>query len=154
LSRAAQGFHLLLTARWDPVLAMDILAHWLDLMNVDGWIPREQILGAEVAVWFERGRAAQRGYSPWPKDLAWRCSPQARSKVPAEFVVQRADLANPPTLLLPLQYLVRRSHDEPDAPELAAVQPFLQHIMPRLQVSTAGPMHSAHGTARLKRART
>jgi len=60
--------------------------------------------------------------------------------VPAEFVVQRADLANPPTLLLPLQYLVRRSHDEPDAPELVTVQPFLQHIMPRLQVCTVGLM--------------
>ena len=34
-------------------------AHWLDLMDSEGWIPREQILGAE-----------------------------ARSRVPAEFVQQ------------------------------------------------------------------
>ena len=26
----------------------DVIAHWLDLMNVDGWIPREQILGEEA----------------------------------------------------------------------------------------------------------
>ena len=29
-------------------LSQDVLAHWLDLMNLDGWIPREQILGDEA----------------------------------------------------------------------------------------------------------
>ena len=56
---------------------MDIIGHWLDLMNSDGWIPREQILG-----------------------------PEARAKVPSEFVVQRSENANPPTLFLPLQRCV------------------------------------------------
>jgi len=41
-------FHLFaLTRRWDIHISLDIIGHWLDLMNVDGWIPREQILGAE-----------------------------------------------------------------------------------------------------------
>lgn len=29
-------------------ISMDIIGHWLDLLNSDGWIPREQILGAEA----------------------------------------------------------------------------------------------------------
>ncbi|RLW09218.1 hypothetical protein DV515_00003089 [Chloebia gouldiae] len=72
-----EGFHLLLLGRWDPALARDILAHWLDLLNADGWIPREQILGEE-----------------------------ARSRVPPEFVVQHSETANPPTLLLALERLL------------------------------------------------
>lgn len=34
--------------RWDVHISMDIIGHWLDLLNSDGWIPREQILGAEA----------------------------------------------------------------------------------------------------------
>ncbi|XP_027761109.1 mannosyl-oligosaccharide glucosidase [Empidonax traillii] len=72
-----EGFHLLLLARWAPALARDVLAHWLDLMNADGWIPREQILGDE-----------------------------ARARVPPEFVLQHSETANPPTLLLALERLL------------------------------------------------
>lgn len=74
-----EGFHNLLLMRWDTEISKDILAHWLDLMNVDGWIPREQILGAE-----------------------------ARSQVPSEFVVQKDTNANPPALLLTLEALLNR----------------------------------------------
>ena len=31
-----------------PCGLQDVLGHWLDLMNVEGWIPREQILGEEA----------------------------------------------------------------------------------------------------------
>ena len=34
--------------RWDFRMTLDIVGHWLDLLNIDGWIPREQILGAEA----------------------------------------------------------------------------------------------------------
>lgn len=34
--------------RWDIYISLDIIGHWLDLMNIDGWIPRELILGAEA----------------------------------------------------------------------------------------------------------
>jgi mannosyl-oligosaccharide glucosidase len=62
-------------ARLSPFAAPDdVTAHWLGLMRPDGWIPREQILGAEAA-----------------------------ARVPFEFLAQRRDHANPPTLLLGLQ---------------------------------------------------
>ena len=72
-----EGFHNLLISRWDREVSADILAHWMDLMNSEGWIPREQILGKE-----------------------------ARAKVPDEFVVQHNRNANPPTLLLTLHSIV------------------------------------------------
>lgn len=72
-----EGFHQLIIWRWDINICMDIIGHWLDLINLDGWIPREQILGAE-----------------------------ALSKVPEEFVPQHPSNGNPPTLFLVLRELV------------------------------------------------
>ena len=74
-----EGFHQLVVGAWDAALADDILSHWLGLMHEDGWIPREQILGAE-----------------------------ARLRVPDEFVRQHRKHANPPTLLLRLQQTLDR----------------------------------------------
>lgn len=45
-----EGFHGLLIASWDIDIELDIMSHWFDLMNVEGWIPREQILGEEALV--------------------------------------------------------------------------------------------------------
>ena len=56
---------------WDLDLAIEILQSWLNLMDDDGWIAREQILG-----------------------------PEARSKVPLEFQTQFPQFANPPTLFV------------------------------------------------------
>lgn len=68
-----EGFHNLIISQWDRDISLDIITHWFDLMNIEGWIPREQILGSE-----------------------------ARARVPDEFVVQRNTHGNPPTLLLAL----------------------------------------------------
>ncbi|ORY10249.1 glycoside hydrolase [Clohesyomyces aquaticus] len=68
-----EGFHLLPVVDWDVDLTLDIIKSWFKLMDDDGWIGREQILGAE-----------------------------ARSKVPPEFQVQYPHYANPPTLFMVL----------------------------------------------------
>lgn len=66
-----EGFHLLPIADWDMDLTLDIVKSWFHLVDDDGWIAREQILG-----------------------------PEARSKVPQEFQVQYPHYANPPSLFL------------------------------------------------------
>lgn len=72
-----EGFHQLLISQWDTNISKDIIGHWLDLINIEGWIPREQILGDE-----------------------------ARTKVPGDFVVQHNENANPPTLILPIKSMM------------------------------------------------
>ncbi|KIV99073.1 uncharacterized protein PV09_09180 [Verruconis gallopava] len=66
-----EGFHLMPILDWDVELTLQIVKSWFSLMDDDGWIAREQILG-----------------------------PEARSKVPEEFQVQYPHYANPPTLFL------------------------------------------------------
>ncbi|KAG2320782.1 hypothetical protein Bca52824_013995 [Brassica carinata] len=72
-----EGFHQLLVWRWDFRITLEIVGNWLDLMNIDGWIPREQVLGDE-----------------------------ALSKMPKEYVVQIPSNGNPPTLLLVIHDLI------------------------------------------------
>ena len=54
-----EGFHQLIIGVWDNDLSLDIIKSWSQLIDSDGWVAREQILGQE-----------------------------ARSKVPYEFQVQ------------------------------------------------------------------
>ncbi|KAI0470820.1 glycoside hydrolase family 63 protein [Xylariaceae sp. FL0804] len=74
-----EGFHLLPIVDWDTDLTLEIVKSWYNLMDEDGWIAREQILG-----------------------------PEARSKVPPEFQVQYPHYANPPTLYLVLEAFVEK----------------------------------------------
>ncbi|KAA0034203.1 hypothetical protein IC582_023286 [Cucumis melo] len=100
-----EGFHQLLIWRWDIHISLDILGHWLDLMNVDGWIPREQILGAE-----------------------------ALSKVPEEFIPQYPSNANPPALFLVLRELIhglkKNAFTETESSEISS---FLERAFVRLE---------------------
>ncbi|CAK9144298.1 unnamed protein product [Ilex paraguariensis] len=100
-----EGFHQLLIWHWDIPICLDIIGHWLDLMNIDGWIPREQILGTE-----------------------------ALSKVPAEFVLQHPTNGNPPTLFLALRDLIcRMKRDKFTATENNEISSFLERAFVRLE---------------------
>ncbi|KAH7670313.1 Mannosyl-oligosaccharide glucosidase protein [Dioscorea alata] len=99
-----EGFHQLLVGRWDISICMDIIGHWLDLINVNGWIPREQILGAE-----------------------------ALSKVPEEFVAQHPSNGNPPMLFLALRDLANGLKENKfSAKEANEVSAFLDRAYIRL----------------------
>ncbi|KAI7852089.1 glycoside hydrolase [Circinella umbellata] len=74
-----EGFHQLVIGKWDNDLSLDIIKHWVSLIDDNGWIGREQILGEE-----------------------------ARSKVPAEFQTQFPHYGNPPTLFLAITRYVQR----------------------------------------------
>eukprot|EP00892_Ulva_mutabilis_P002240 jgi/Ulvmu1/12016/UM083_0029.1 len=111
-----EGFHQLLVQQWDLQVSCDAIAHWLDLINMDGWIPREQILGDE-----------------------------ARSRVPQAFLAQQPGVANPPTLLLPLMKLAQALNgssgmagllQDPYAQTISrdCWIDFLQRAWPRLQL--------------------
>ncbi|XP_010531615.1 PREDICTED: mannosyl-oligosaccharide glucosidase GCS1 [Tarenaya hassleriana] len=101
-----EGFHQLLIWRWDWRITLDIIGHWLDLLNMDGWIPREQILGAE-----------------------------ALSKVPEEFVLQHPSNGNPPTLFLVIRDLLDGIKTEKfNAGERDEILTFLDRASVRLDV--------------------
>jgi len=94
-----EGFHQMLISQWQPALSIQVIGSWLEAMHfpcdsdekeeegreeedgvcVGGWIPREMILGED-----------------------------ARRRVPDEFVVQRVNIANPPTFLLVIESLLKR----------------------------------------------
>ncbi|KAH8107152.1 glycoside hydrolase [Cristinia sonorae] len=74
-----EGFHLLHIGEWDNDLSLEILKDWVGLIDDNGWVGREQILGEE-----------------------------ARSKVPQEFQTQVPTFANPPTLAMAVTAFINR----------------------------------------------
>ena len=76
-----EGFHLLHIGAWDAELASMIFEAWTHLMDKNGWVAREQILGEE-----------------------------ARSQVPREFQTQYPQHANPPTLIFGLNSMLDEYH--------------------------------------------
>ncbi|KAL9328876.1 hypothetical protein ACSQ67_003879 [Phaseolus vulgaris] len=100
-----EGFHQLIIWRWDIHISLDIIGHWLDLMNADGWIPREQILGDE-----------------------------ALSRVPEEYVPQHPTNANPPTLFLALSDMINGlKNNEFTAMDKTDISVFLERAFVRLE---------------------
>ena len=83
-----EGFHQELILDWDMDLALTMLSSWFDVMDDDGWIAREQIIGAE-----------------------------ARSKVLPLLQVQFPNFANPPTLFMAVERITELLQMEPPPPE-------------------------------------
>ncbi|CBX92013.1 hypothetical protein LEMA_P047190.1 [Plenodomus lingam JN3] len=71
-----EGFHLLPVMEWDVDLALEVLQNWLALMDEDGWIANEQVLGEEAE-----------GTTP-------------------ESLIQYPHLASPPTMFLAVDKFV------------------------------------------------
>ena len=100
-----EGFHLIPIADWDMDLTLEIVQSWFNLMDEDGWIAREQILG-----------------------------PEARSKVPQEFQVQYPHYANPPTLFMILDGFVDKLNAEKyDTAHAAALKDHIRKFYPLLK---------------------
>ncbi|CAJ2677592.1 unnamed protein product [Trifolium pratense] len=100
-----EGFHQLVIWRSDVHISLDIIGHWLDLMNIDGWIPREQILGAE-----------------------------ALSRIPQEYVAQHPTNGNPPTLFLALSGIINAlKNNEFNAMDRSEISLFMERAFGRLE---------------------
>jgi len=84
---------------------VEIVRSWFNLIDEDGWIAREQILGEE-----------------------------ARSKVPPEFQVQYPHYANPPTLFLVVELLAEKlSSSDLSGTEKEAYSKVLSEVYPLLK---------------------
>lgn len=85
-----EGFHEKIICQWDLDLCKDAIWHFLNTMDDNGWIAREQARGAE-----------------------------AESEIPADAIAQNPSIANPPALIFGIneiveQYLQTNSSDEAD----------------------------------------
>ncbi|TDH69915.1 hypothetical protein CCR75_008489 [Bremia lactucae] len=109
-----EGFHQIGITAFDDTITRDVIAHWLSLMEEDGYIAREQILGQV-----------------------------ARRQVPSEFLVQHVEHANPPSLLLALEKMLlwREKTDTDDELKtfVRTIFPFLKRWYRWLLKTQQGP---------------
>lgn len=112
-----EGFHQLGISVFDEGITHDVIAHWLGLMEDDGYIAREQILGQS-----------------------------ARRRVPTEFLVQHVEHANPPSLLLCIEKMLAQAKLKPENDQqelndfLKLIFPFLEKWYEWLKRTQRGPV--------------
>ncbi|CAL36500.1 Mannosyl-oligosaccharide glucosidase [Caenorhabditis elegans] len=111
-----EGFHQMLIRKMDSKMTLEAIASWMNAMDTSGWIPREMIVGSE-----------------------------AEAKVPAEFIPQKNDVANPPTLFYVMDKLV---NDEKTVGRYAGI---LKLLYPRLEkwfhwirITQSGPTRTTY----------
>ncbi|KAI1698876.1 mannosyl-oligosaccharide glucosidase [Ditylenchus destructor] len=106
------GFHELLVRRVDPELSTQIAASWLDTMDQNGWIPREQSL-----------------------------DPEGRARMPIDFVFE-SNVANPPMLIyLTGKYFDSdKMQEEWFAERIRKMYPRLKQLYLWLKTTQSGPL--------------
>lgn len=129
-----EGYHQMVLNHWDVSITIEVITSWLNTMHfpaedacvgtdsdescVGGWIPREMILGEE-----------------------------ARRRVPEEFITQRVNIANPPTLLLVVdQLLDRLERGTLEVEEAEKVKVFLGVSYPLFHQWVQWFLHSQRGS--------
>jgi mannosyl-oligosaccharide glucosidase len=95
------GFDQLLLGAWDSEISLEILSSWMNRIDKNGWIAREQILGDE-----------------------------SKSKVPEEFQTQYSNFANPPTLIFGLDRFLSRLNNEKVGISPNSQKQLAQHLEP------------------------
>lgn len=78
-----EGFHQLLIQHWDVDLSKTVVKSWFNMMNRQGWIPREIVIDTESI-----------------------------ARQPQGFVVQHSDNANPPTFFFTLESMLAIEQNE------------------------------------------
>ena len=68
----------MLIHKFDPLLSIQIIGSYLDMMNIDGWMPREIAIGSE-----------------------------AEARIPGTFLVQEDWVANPPMFFYLMRDFIR-----------------------------------------------
>ena len=81
----------------DTCRSLEILKDWIDLIDDDGWVAREQILGEEA-----RSKACQ------PYANVVYITDHSGYQVPEQFQTQVPSFANPPTLTMAVTAFIKR----------------------------------------------
>ncbi|KAF7637194.1 hypothetical protein Mgra_00003367 [Meloidogyne graminicola] len=106
-----EGFHNMLIHKFDPLLTIQIIGSYLDMMNIDGWIPREIAIGSE-----------------------------AEARIPGTFLVQEDWVANPPMFFyLMRDFIGDKELFKHYGTELKRMYPRMKQLYIWLRTSQKGP---------------